>query len=62
MIFKFNLYFDITGQQLSLVIDFFADYALEEPLKVCLWVDAVMYPPEYCLEPSLPSHFNLIGS
>ena len=37
---KFNLYFDMTGQQLPLVIGFFA---------------------EYCLGPSLPSHFNLIG-
>lgn len=37
----FNLYFDITGQQLPLVIGFFA---------------------EYCLGPSLPLHFNLIGS
>ena len=31
----------MTGQQLPLVIGFFADYALEEPLKVCLWIDAV---------------------
>ena len=38
---KFNLYFDITGQQFPLVIVFFADYALEELLKVCLWIDAV---------------------
>ena len=38
---KFNLYFDITGQQSPLIIGFFADYALEEPLKVCLWIDAV---------------------
>lgn len=26
---------------MPLVIGFFADYALEEPLKVCLWIDAV---------------------
>ena len=26
---------------MPLVIGFFADYALEELLKVCLWIDAV---------------------
>ena len=26
---------------MPLVIGLFADYALEEPLKVCLWIDAV---------------------
>ena len=48
---KFNLYFDITGQQLPLVIGFFADYALEELLKVCLWVDLV--EPAYIIRTHL---------
>jgi uncharacterized membrane protein (Fun14 family) len=33
---------------LPLVIGFYADYALEELLKVCLWIDAV--------EPATLSH------
>ena len=146
--FPHKIVCSIYRQQLPLVIGFFADYALEELLKVCLWIDAVepatlrqrkdegrifssiltsyilevlqvqfyrfhslfteivwylhpavldevlkwlsliehiidsiahhlvchqfqvsrhqynsvMYPPVYCLRPSLPSHFNLIGS
>ena len=39
--FPHKIVCSIYRQQLPLVIGFFADYALEELLKVCLWIDAV---------------------